>query len=60
MKLKQHRLVMTKLEVYIIRKMLKTILILFGISWVLFLIQYMFSTWYVPPPIINYLRPLQG
>ena len=48
---------MTKLEVYVIRKMLKTMLILFGISWVLFLIQYMFSTWYVPPPIVNYLCP---
>ena len=57
MKLKQHRLVMTKLEIYVIRKMLKTMLILFGISWVLFLLQYMFSTWHAPPPIINYLRP---
>lgn len=57
MKLKQHRIVMTKLEVYLIRKILKTMLILFGISWVLFLVQYMFWTWHVPPPIINYLRP---
>ncbi|MCJ7698728.1 hypothetical protein MUO56_00565 [Candidatus Bathyarchaeota archaeon] len=51
MKLKPRKVKMTRFETYMIRKMAKSALVLFGVSLIVFAIQYLYYSCH-PPQII--------